>query len=337
MTKEQRINAFVKLGEQLQLPSEESSQIIQSAQHKNPWYTPQNVERALQAIAQNLTIEKLTHWLAPYPDIHSTKTVGLILAGNIPLVGFHDILAVLISGFKAKIKVSSDDAGLTAYVLGLLHKIDPYFGDAFEIVDRLKDFDLVIATGSNNSARYFDYYFGTKPHIIRRNRNSVAVLGGAESPSQLEALGHDIFDYFGLGCRSISKLFIPKDYPIAHFFEGISVFNDVTAHFKYTNNYDYNKSIYLINGDKHFDNGFLLLKEDEKTASPLAVVYYETYETVAEVENKLTLAQENIQCIVSEMALTVPSPLFHFGESQCPSLDDYADGVNTLDFLFANR
>lgn len=337
MTKEQRINAFVKLGEQLQLPSEESSQIIQSAQHKNPWYTPQNVERALQAIAQNLTIEKLTHWLAPYPDIHSTKTVGLILAGNIPLVGFHDILAVLISGFKAKIKVSSDDAGLTAYVLGLLHKIDPYFGDAFEIVDRLKDFDLVIATGSNNSARYFDYYFGTKPHIIRRNRNSVAVLGGAESPSQLEALGHDIFDYFGLGCRSISKLFIPKDYPIAHFFEGIAVFNDVTAHFKYTNNYDYNKSIYLINGDKHFDNGFLLLKEDEKTASPLAVVYYETYETVAEVENKLTLAQENIQCIVSEMALTVPCPLFHFGESQCPSLDDYADGVNTLDFLFANR
>ena len=336
MTKEQRINAFVKLGEQLRLPSEESSQIIQSAQHKNPWYTPQNVERALRAIAENLTIEKLTHWLAPYPDIQSTKTVGLILAGNIPLVGFHDILAVLISGFKAKIKVSSDDAGLTAYVMGLLKKIEPYFGDAFEIVDRLKDFDLVIATGSNNSARYFDYYFGTKPHIIRRNRNSVAVLGGAESPSQLEALGHDIFDYFGLGCRSISKLFIPKEYPIAHFFEGIAAFNNVTAHFKYTNNYDYNKSIYLINGDKHFDNGFLLLKEDEKTASPLAVVYYETYETIAEVENKLTLAQENIQCVVSELALKVPSPQFHFGESQCPSLDDYADGVNTLDFLFAN-
>jgi len=332
LTKEQRINAFVKLGEQLQLPSEESSQIIQSAQHKNPWYTPQNVERALRAIAENLTIEKLTHWLAPYPDIQSTKTVGLILAGNIPLVGFHDILAVLISGFKAKIKVSSDDAGLTAYVMGLLKKIDPYFGDAFEIVDRLKDF----ATGSNNSARYFDYYFGTKPHIIRRNRNSVAVLGGAESPSQLEALGRDIFDYFGLGCRSISKLFIPKEYPIAHFFEGIAAFNNVTAHFKYTNNYDYNKSIYLINGDKHFDNGFLLLKEDEKTASPLAVVYYETYETIAEVENKLTLAQENIQCVVSELALKVPSPQFHFGESQCPSLDDYADGVNTLDFLFAN-
>ncbi len=162
------------------------------------------------------------------------------------------------------------------------------------------------------------------------------MLGGAESPSQLEALGRDIFDYFGLGCRSISKLFIPKEYPIAHFFEGIAAFNNVTAHFKYTNNYDYNKSIYLINGDKHFDNGFLLLKEDEKTASPLAVVYYETYETIAEVENKLTLAQENIQCVVSELALKVPSPQFHFGESQCPSLDDYADGVNTLDFLFAN-
>ncbi|HAL51521.1 MAG TPA: acyl-CoA reductase, partial [Sphingobacterium sp.] len=282
-------------------------------------------------------IEKLNHWLAPYPDLNSTRIVGLILAGNIPLVGFHDMLSVLISGFRAKIKVSSDDAGLTSYVLRLLKQIDPSFTDAFEIVDKLKDFDLVIATGSNNSSRYFDYYFGTKPHIIRRNRNSVAIIGGQESPDQLESLGPDIFDYFGLGCRSVSKLFIPKDYPIAHFFEGIAAFNNVTEHFKYNNNYDYNKSIYLINGDKHFDNGFLLLKEDERTASPLAVVYYETYETLAEVENKLQLAQENIQCVVSEIALNVPSPVFRFGESQCPALDDFADGVNTLDFLFANQ
>ncbi|WP_341832037.1 acyl-CoA reductase [Sphingobacterium thalpophilum] len=337
MTKQQRINAFVKLGERLQERPDDLIQIIQFAQHKNPWYTPQNVERAIQAIAANLTIEKLNHWLAPYPDLNSTKIVGLILAGNIPLVGFHDMLSVLISGFRAKIKVSSDDAGLTSYVLRLLKQIAPSFTDAFEIVDKLKDFDLVIATGSNNSSRYFDYYFGTKPHIIRRNRNSVAIIGGKESPDQLESLGHDIFDYFGLGCRSVSKLFIPKDYPIANFFEGIAAFNNVTEHFKYNNNYDYNKSIYLINGDKHFDNGFLLLKEDERTASPLAVVYYETYETLAEVENKLQLAQENIQCVVSEIALNVPSPVFRFGESQCPALDDFADGVNTLDFLFANQ
>jgi len=337
LTKQQRISAFVKLGEQLQQRPEDMIQIIQFAQHKNPWYTPQNVERAIHAIAANLTTEKLTQWLAPYPDLSSTKTVGLILAGNIPLVGFHDILCVLISGFKAKIKISSDDAGLTTYVLNLLKQIEPSFLDAFDIVEKLKDFDLVIATGSNNTSRYFDYYFGTKPHIIRRNRNSIAVIGGQESPGQLNALGHDIFDYFGLGCRSVSKLFIPKDYPIAQFFEGIAAFNTITEHFKYNNNYDYNKSIYLINGDKHFDNGFLLLKEDERTASPLAVVYYQTYETQAEVENKLKQEYENIQCIVSEISLNVESPVFPFGESQCPALNDFADGVNTLDFLFANQ
>ncbi|WP_312789655.1 acyl-CoA reductase [Sphingobacterium sp.] len=337
MTKQQRINAFVKLGEQLLKQPEDLTQIVQLARHKNPWYTIQYVEKAIRAISSNLTAERLNQWLSPYPDITSPKTVGLILAGNIPLVGFHDILSVLISGFQAKIKVSSDDAGLTTYVLNLLKEIEPDFGAAFEIVDKLKDFELVIATGSDNTSRYFDYYFGTKPHIIRRNRNSVAVISGKESTEQLQALGHDIFDYFGLGCRSVSKLLIPKNYEIAHFFEGIDSFKEITEHYKYTNNYDYNKSIYLINGDKHFDNGFLLLKEDQRTASPLAVVYYEEYESIAAVEENLNKQQENIQCIVTELPLHVQSPVFHLGESQCPALDDYADGVNTLDFLFANQ
>lgn len=337
MTKQQRINAFVKLGELLKKQPEDLTQIIQLAQHKNPWYTPKNVERAIHAISSNLTEEKLNHWLRNYPDLESIKTVGLILAGNIPLVGFHDILCVLISGFKAKIKVSSDDAGLTTYVLNSLKQIEPAFEAAFEIVDKLKDFDLVIATGSNNTARYFDYYFGTKPHIIRRNRNSVAVITGQESPAEMEALGHDIFDYFGLGCRSVSKLFIPKDYAAAHFFEGIADFKDVSEHYKYNNNYDYNKSIYLINRDKHFDNGFLLLKQDQRTASPLSVVYYEEYNRLEDVENELNQQAENIQCVVTEVQLNIQSPVFHFGESQCPALDDYADGINTLDFLFANQ
>jgi hypothetical protein len=336
LTKQQRINAFVKLGELLKVQPEDLTQIIQLAQHKNPWYTRQNVERALHAISSNLTAEKLNHWLHNYPDIESTKTVGLILAGNIPLVGFHDILCVLISGFKAKIKLSSDDAGLTTYVLNRLKQLEPDFAAAFEIVDKLKDFDLVIATGSNNTARYFDYYFGSKPHIIRRNRNSVAVITGQESPAQLEALGHDIFDYFGLGCRSVSKLFIPKEYAVAHFFEGIAAYKDVSEHFKYNNNYDYNKSIYLINGDKHFDNGFLLLKQDPRLASPLSVVYYEEYGSLEDVEQELKQQAEQIQCVVSEVPLNIQSPVFHFGESQCPALDDYADGINTLDFLFAN-
>ncbi len=337
MTKQQRINAFVKLGELLEKQPEDLTQIIHLAQHKNPWYTLKNVEKAIHAISSNLTEEKLNHWLLNYPDLESTKTVGLILAGNIPLVGFHDILCVLISGFKAKIKVSSDDAGLTTYVLDRLKQIESAFESTFEIVDKLKDFDLVIATGSNNTARYFDYYFGSKPHIIRRNRNSVAIITGQESRAQLQALGHDIFDYFGLGCRSVSKLFIPKGYAVSHFFEGIADFNNITEHFKYTNNYDYNKSIYLINGDKHFDNGFLLLKQDQRTASPLSVVYYEEYDSLADVENELNQQAENIQCVVAEVQLNIQSALFHFGESQCPALDDYADGINTLDFLFANQ
>ncbi|PUV25658.1 acyl-CoA reductase [Sphingobacterium athyrii] len=336
MTKQQRINAFVKLGELLKKQPEDLIQIIQLAQHKNPWYTIKNVENALHAITSNLTAEQLNYWLQDYPDNESAKTVGLILAGNIPLVGFHDILCVLISGFRAKIKVSSDDAGLTNYVLNRLKQIEPAFETAFEIVDKLKDFDLVIATGSNNTARYFDYYFGVKPHIIRRNRNSVAVITGTESAAQLQALGHDIFDYFGLGCRSVSKIFVPKGYNVSHFFEGIADFKDVADHYKYNNNYDYNKSIYLINGDKHFDNGFLLLKRDERTASPLSVVYYEEYDSLGDVENELNQQAENIQCVVSEVQLNIQSPVFHFGESQCPALDDYADGINTLDFLFTN-
>ncbi|QIH33576.1 acyl-CoA reductase [Sphingobacterium sp. DR205] len=337
MTKQQRINAFVKLGELLKKQPEDLIQIIQLAQHKNPWYTIKNVENALHAITSNLTAEQLNYWLQDYPDNESAKTVGLILAGNIPLVGFHDILCVLISGFRAKIKVSSDDAGLTNYVLNRLKQIEPAFETAFEIVDKLKDFDLVIATGSNNTARYFDYYFGVKPHIIRRNRNSVAVITGTESAAQLQALGHDIFNYFGLGCRSVSKIFVPKGYNVSHFFEGIADFKDVADHYKYNNNYDYNKSIYLINGDKHFDNGFLLLKRDERTASPLSVVYYEEYNSLGDVENELNQQAENIQCVVSEVQLNIHSPVFHFGESQCPALNDYADGINTLDFLFANQ
>lgn len=337
MTKQQRINAFVKLGQLLQNYPQDLVQVIEQAQYKNPWYTVGYVKKAIQAIAANLTNEKLQHWLSDYPDMQSEKTVGLILAGNIPLVGFHDILCVLISGFKAKIKVSSDDAGLTTCVLALLADIEPEVRARFKIVDKLKDFDLVIATGSDNTSRYFDYYFGSKPHIIRRNRNSIGVITGQETPEQLRDLGHDIFDYFGLGCRSVSKIFIPKDYAVSQLFEGIADFKTISEHFKYNNNYDYNKSIYLINGDKHYDNGFLLLKEDTRTASPLAVLYYEEYNSLSELENELNTQQQAIQCVVSAIPLSLESPVFGFGESQCPALSDYADGVNTLDFLFENQ
>lgn len=333
MTKQERIAAFAKLGEWLANLDEETKSFVTQLHHKNAWYTTDNVIRQMRAIGNNLTQEKLNDWITLYPAHGTSKTVGLVLAGNLPLVGFHDILCCLIMGFNVQIKASSDDAGLTEWVIKKLIEIEPIFSQKVNIVDKLADFDLVIATGSNNSARYFEYYFGQKPNIIRKNRNSVAVLTGEEGEHQLAALGDDIFDYFGLGCRSVSKIYVPKGYPVANFFEAMEKFNSVRDHYKYNNNYDYNKSIYLINKDKHYDNGFLLLKEDKNLSSPLAVVFYEEYTNIQELEQSLEQQQENIQCVVSQKILNISAPLFELGKSQCPALDDYADGVNTLQFL----
>lgn len=333
MTKQERIAAFAKLGEWLIHPDEETTYFIAQLHSKNAWYTTDNVIRQMRRIGNNLTQEKLTKWISVYPAEDSSKTVGLVLAGNLPLVGFHDILSCLLMGFSVQLKASSDDAGLTPYIVNKLIQISPSFTQKIAIVDKLSDFDLVIATGSNNSARYFEYYFGQKPNIIRKNRNSVAVLTGEESQEQIAALGNDIFDYFGLGCRSVSKIYVPKGYSIATFFEAIEHFSGVKDHFKYNNNYDYNKSIYLINKDKHYDNGFLLLKEDIHLSSPLAVLFYEEYTDIKELEGLLKQQEENIQCVVSQHKLDIPSPLFQLGQGQYPALDDYADGIDTLHFL----
>ncbi len=335
MTKKQRIEAFVALGQYLRANDEQLAAAIAYAAVKNRWFTEANTRKQIEAIATNLTLPKLESWLAPYPDIDDERIVGLILAGNIPLVGFHDILSVLLAGYRATIKVSSDDAGLTKFVVDALVALAPAFADRVTIVDRLTNYDMIIATGSDNSSRYFEHYFGQKPHIIRKNRNSVAVLHGGESAEELHALGYDIFDYFGLGCRSVSKLYIPEDFEIARFFEAIEPFQVVRDHFKYGNNYDYNKSIYLINGEKHLDNGFLLLKEDDRLASPLAVVFYETYTDKKALASELAAQAEKIQCIVSSETIATGIPTFPLGGSQCPALSDYADGINVLDFLFS--
>lgn len=336
MTQKQRIEAFVTLGRFLSSESQELTDVIHKASVLNPWYTTANVKKQLAALAHNLTTDKLTSWLSPYPSTHSDKTVALILAGNIPLVGFHDIMAVLLAGFKTQIKASSDDAGLTSFALKKLIEIEPLFEQKISLPERLQNFDLVIATGNDNSSRYFEYYFGKKPHIIRKNRNSLAILTGEESKEQLHELGNDIFDFFGLGCRSVSKIYIPKGYDIATFYEGIADFKGVMDHFKYANNYDYNKSIYLINADKHYDNGFLLLKEDQRLASPLAVVFYEEYESLVDLYTSLQSQTDKIQCIVTNQTEANHIPSFRFGSSQTPALSDYADSVNTLDFLFSN-
>ncbi|WP_437919628.1 acyl-CoA reductase [Sphingobacterium sp. LRF_L2] len=336
MTQKQRIEAFAKLGDLLTSGNQQVQDAVAMAAIKNPWYTKENTIKQLSSIGSNLTEDKLSLWLANLPDVDLNVKVGVIMAGNVPLVGFHDLLCVLCAGFCCQIKVSSDDAGLTKFVVDQLIQIEPDFGSKIEIVDRLTDYDLVIATGSNNSSRYFEHYFGKKPNIIRKNRNSVALLSGEESSEQLYQLGFDIFDYFGLGCRSVSKIYIPKGFDIARLFEAIEAFHFVKDHFKYGNNYDYNKSIYLINGDKHFDNGFLLLKEDTRIASPLGVLFYEEYDTVSQVIEKIDSVADGIQCLITEIDVQSVIPVFSFGKSQSPSLEDYADGVNVLEFLSNN-
>lgn len=329
------INIFSELGTQLQKPNEQLQMLIQQEQFHNAWFTPANVERAILSVGEMLKPDAIKKWLSVY-DLDKEvqeKKVGLILAGNIPLVGFHDVLCVLATGHHALIKASAQDARLVRHVLNMLATIDVRFSAKYSFVERLKDFDAVIATGSDNSSRYFEYYFGKVPHIIRKNRNSIAVITGDETAEELNLLGHDIFDYFGLGCRNISKLLIPQGYDIGTFFRPIETFQPVINHHKYNNNYDYNKSIYLVNSEKHFDNGFLLLKESEGLASPLAVLYYEYYDTIADAEAIINANSEKIQCVVCISPLKLANQVVSPGQSQQPQLWDYADGVDTMDFL----
>ena len=335
LNKNYLIDVFSTLGAQLSYPDEQLNAIIKDEYHYNAWFTPQSVEHAVKSIGKMLNKEDLTQWLDKYDidDEKPTKQVGLILAGNIPLVGFHDVLCVLISGNHALIKASTQDARLIKFVLNMLVKIEPEFQSRYSFIERLQNFDAVIATGSNNTSRYFDFYFSKVPNIIRKNRNSVAVLTENETTEQLYKLGHDIFDYFGLGCRNVSKLLVPEGYDFTPFFEAIQPHENIINHHKYNNNYDYNKSIYLVNRNKHLDNGFLLVKEDERMVSPLAVIFYEQYKDTTSVEALLKRESENIQCIVSSADLKAVNQVVSFGESQQPALWDYADGVDTMDFL----
>jgi hypothetical protein len=329
------VDVFSTLGSQLSCPDEQLNALIQDEHHYNAWFTPASVEHAVKALGTMLNKQYLLNWLARYDldQQKERKKVGLILAGNIPLVGFHDVLCVLITGNHALIKASTQDARLIKYVLNMLVTIDARFKDQYSFVERLENFDAIIATGSNNTSRYFEYYFSKVPNIIRKNRNSVAVLTGGETTEQLHNLGHDIFDYYGLGCRNVSKVLVPKDYNFVPFFEAIESYQAIINHHKYNNNYDYNKSIYLVNRDKHLDNGFLLVKEDERMVSPLAVIFYEQYENITAVQDLLARESENIQCIVSNTTLKADSQIVDFGKSQQPALWDYADGIDTMDFL----
>lgn len=349
MNLNQKKTAFIALGQFLSQFSLENStkkesvlyndlffdrflDLIALSQSHNGWFTPEQVHFSITSWAEALTEENLNQWLSQYDFSEvQPKTIGLILAGNIPLVGFHDFLSVLISGHNVMVKMSSNDQKLLPFLAEYLIAVEPKLTENITFAEgKLENFDAVIATGSNNTARYFEYYFKDKPSIIRKNRNSVAVLNGQESKEDLIGLGEDIFRYFGLGCRNVSKLFVPKGYDFKQFFEAIFEYGDIIHYEKYANNYDYNKAVFLMSMFPLLDNEFLTLKEDESYASPISSVFYEFYDDLETVKTKLLEDSEKIQCIVSNNLI---NDSISFGSSQKPKLWDYADNVDTISFL----
>ncbi len=328
------IHILSQLGTFFKEESTKENPVFTKAYQQNPWFTIEYTKKAIAAWGDQLNTEHLNKWLSVYQDMPqpAPKNVVVIMAGNIPLVGLHDLLSILVCGHKAIVKLSSDDTVLMKWVIENIINIAPEWADKIEITDeRLpKNFDAVIATGSNNTNRYFEYYFKTKPSLLRKARTSVAVLTGNETPEDLHKLGEDIFTYFGLGCRNVSKIYVPEGYDIAHFYEGIADFYEHINHNKYANNYTYHKAILLMNLTKHFDNNFLLLKEDTNIASPLGVMFYEQYTNLDELSKTLENNKDQIQCVVSKISLNNSVPL---GKAQQPELTDYADGVDTVKFL----
>lgn len=304
--------------------------ILTQSKIENSWFTLENLKLALLEWAKVLTQEKIEKWVNSYPEVKESKRVGFILAGNIPMVGWHDVLSVILSGHTAVIKLSSKDKKLIPFLLKLWNE---YSEGAiqYELVEKLENIDAVIATGSNNTARYMEYYFKKYPSIIRRNRTSVAVLDGTESDEEIALLADDIFQYYGLGCRNVSRLFIPKDFELSKLFVNFVKYKEVINHNSYANNYEYNRAIYLMNQENFWDNNFVMMKEDESLFSPLSVINFTRYEDLNEV-SKFTSDNENdIQCIVSKNPFQ--EDVISLGKAQQPELTDYADHVDTMAFL----
>ena len=331
MNLKERIQAFVQLGVYLEGSFfKDYSDKIYEAKVKNAWFTEDNIKGAINVWIEQLNADTLNAWLGPYrlTEFNSSKKVLIVMAGNIPLVGLHDFLSVIILGHKAVIKLSSNDNVLMPFFVHKLTEIAPDFKDSIEFIGDVKNkkFDGVIATGTDNSAQYFEYYFKKSKKIIRKNRRSVAVLDGTETFIELQGLANDIFLYFGLGCRSVSKLFLPKGYDLNKLFEVFYPFNKVVEHKKYGNNYDYNKAIFLMGGAELVENGFLLMKEDKSLLSPVAMLYYEYYDNIHVVEQFIETNTDKLQCVVSKKDIP-------FGNAQKPNLWDYADGIDTIEFL----
>ena len=331
-----RLQAFVSLGKFLkENPKRYDSMLTKVYQH-NPWFTIENQKLALSSVIDFfLNEQKLNEWVALYPHLKESdqpKEIGLILAGNIPLVGFHDFLCVLISGNIALVKCSDKDPYLLPLIAEFLIELAPGFKNYIHFIERLVDYDVVIATGSNNSSRYFKHYFSSKPHIIRKNRQAVAILNGNESPEDLMNLGKDIFTYFGLGCRNVSKIYVPQQYNFTLLLDQLHSFKEIILHNSYKNNFDYQSAIWLLNKVPHFMTGSVLVTEEKSISSKIATLHYEYYASLTQLNEDLMQSLDEIQCVVG-MEQLPDMNVIPFGQAQTPTLSEYADGVDTLSFL----
>jgi hypothetical protein len=338
-TVDQRIGHLVQLGLRFSdtgngIMTPETEFLIDRAKINNPWFTHESILYAFKSLAEMLTSEKIFKWLSKYPIKQNTKprTIGLVLAGNIPLVGLHDIICVLLSGNKAIVKLSVKDQELYHIVKKFLFDCSPEYDQILIFTEgNISNTDAIIATGSDNSSRYFEYYFGKYPHIIRKNRTSIAVLDGTETETDLENLVKDIFTYFGLGCRNVSHLLVPEGYGFEKFLKAIEPYRVYLNHNKYANNYEYQRVVALMNQKKLIDTGFALIEETPVLQSPISVIHYHYYANQDEIIDYLKMDNEKIQCIVT--GLTLPFTTFAWGMAQKPELWDYADNIDTLEFL----
>jgi hypothetical protein len=335
---EQRISAFAALGQAMRDGAAAKvsghaglfAGIADTAHLSNPWFTPGNVRRALGAAGNVLTVEKLNRWLSHYPDLDDDRepcTAGVVMAGNIPLAGFHDLLCVLITGNRLQAKLSTKDEPLMRAAVDTMIAMEPAFKDFIQLTtDKLSGFDVVIATGSNNTSRYFEYYFRNIPSVIRRNRNSIAILDSTETEHELTLLGDDIFSYFGLGCRNVSKLYVPAGYDVKLLPEFWKRYETLRGHYKYAVNYDHNKAIMIVNREPFTDAEFVILRHDTSLTPPMAVVNYEFYDSPEIPQREAERLKSRLQCVAGHGYIP-------FGNSQQPELWDYADNIDIISFL----
>ncbi len=335
MTLSERIAVLHKLGEHLSGPDDYLEAVMARAKYHNAWFTIENQQAAISAIKNQFLKEgKLKAWTANYTfgNEKSQKVIGVVLTGNLPLEGFHDVLAVFISGHKAIIKLSEKDKYLLPYLVKLLERFDKRTTQYFEISENLSGFEAIIATGGNNSAKYFEAYFGQYPNIIRKNRFGIAVLTGTETVKELHELGKDVFRYYGLGNRNVSKIYVPKGYDFNPLLEALHEYRQVVLNTKYKNNFDHNYSILILNKEPYLANGCIILKENGSLQSPIGCLHYSFYDSKDSLASELASKSNEIQCVVSKEEIPGINAI-PFGQAQEPGLLDYSDGVDTLNFL----